>query len=109
MIWSAIATAWTVFARLPRGWHIALGVLVLCLLALTLHRCAVSDAVEADRSASAAKAVTTARKADEAAHGAVEAKSDTIEQENRDAQDAARNSDDALAAGLRSLRGQRAP
>lgn len=46
MIWSAIATAWTAFARLPRGWHIAMAVVALCLLAFTLHRCAVSDARE---------------------------------------------------------------
>lgn len=109
MIGRVIATAWTAFARLPRGWYIAMAIVVLIVAAFTLHRCAVSDAVEADRSASRAKTVTTARKADEAAHGAVAAKSDTIEQENRDAQDAARMSDDPLATGLRSLRGQRAP
>lgn len=51
MIWSAILTAWAAFAKLPRGWHIAAGAVTLCLLAFALHRCAVSDAVEADRKA----------------------------------------------------------
>ena len=70
MIWSTIATAWAAFARLPRGWHIALGVLALCLMAFTLHRCAVSDAVKADRKAVEAEAAKKALGAERAANRA---------------------------------------
>ena len=70
MIWTAIVGAWTAFARLPRGWHIVLAVLVLCLAAFTLHRCAVSDAVEADRKAVEAETAKRALGAERAANRA---------------------------------------
>jgi hypothetical protein len=83
-----------------------IGAAVVALLAAFFIWLAVHDrgVVEADRSASNAKAVTTAREADERAETAATGQSDRIEKGNRDAEEAARNSDDPLADGLRSLR-----
>lgn len=89
---------------LPRWAHIALGIGALLIAALTLHKCAVSNAVRADRAVASAAATKTAREADQAAQTAVEAKRAEVEQGNRNAQAAARDSDDPLRDGLNSLR-----
>ncbi len=92
------------FLGLPRWAHIALGAWALIIAVLMLHKCAVSDAVKADRSEASAEATKTAREADQAAQGTVEAKQTEVEQGNRNAEAAARDSDDPLRAGLNSLR-----
>ena len=78
--------------------------LVLLGLAFLLHKCAVRDAVEADRDASKAEALSDAREADERAHGAAETTRDAIERSNTDVKAAADGSDDPLRAGLDRLR-----
>lgn len=92
------------FLGLPRWAHIALGIGALLLAALTLHKCAVSDAVKADRAETSAAATKTAREADQAAQTTVTAKQADIEQGNRNAEAAARDSSDPLRDGLNSLR-----
>ncbi len=64
-------------------------------------------AVRADRAQANAEAAVTTRKADEAAHGAAQGKSDAIQEGTDRAKDAAAQSDDPLAAGLRSLRAEK--
>lgn len=68
MILALLSGAWSAFARLPRGWHIAIGVVGLCLVAFTLHHCAISDAVEADRKAVEAETAKQALGAERAAN-----------------------------------------
>ena len=70
MIWAFITSAWASFAKLPRGFHIAISVVVLCIAAFMLHRCAVSDAVEADRKAQEAQVIEKALSAERAANRA---------------------------------------
>lgn len=70
MIWAFATGAWASFAKLPRAFHIAFAVLLLCIAAFTLHRCAVSDAVEADRDAQAAKVATKVLSAERSANSA---------------------------------------
>jgi len=89
---------------LPRWAKITAGIVLLLALAFIVHKCAVRDAVEADRNASNAAATTTAREADQSAQEAAEGKSTAIEQENDRAKEAARDSDDPLADAMRSLR-----
>ena len=61
-------------------------------------------AVEADRNASKAEAVSTARHADERAEAAATGKEKDIQDGNERAREAAGGSDDPLGDGLRSLR-----
>lgn len=60
----------TAFLALPRWVHIALGVVALIALAFTLHRCAIDDAVEADREAAQGQVAETALGAERAANRA---------------------------------------
>ena len=79
MILALLSGAWSAFARLPRGWHIAIGVVGLCLAAFTLHRCAVDDAREAgeatgaiaQREANLTETVKNVEKANAAAENVV--------------------------------------
>lgn len=71
---------------------------------LHLHTMA---AVEADRSAAKAEALSIARTADERAHATAAGKSQEVEDANDRARDAARDSDDPLGDGLRSLRAEK--
>lgn len=99
-----LAPVLTGFVGLPRWVKLALAGAALLGLAFLLHKCAVRSAVEADRDASKAEALETAREADEAAHGAAGNTRDAIERSNTDAKAAADRSDDPLAAGLERLR-----
>lgn len=89
---------------LPRWAKIAGAIAAFCLLAFTLHKCAVRDAVEADRAEANAEAVSTAREADEAARGEIDATRNEVEARNEKARNAASGSDDPLGDALRSLR-----
>lgn len=91
---------------LPRWVKIAAGVAFLLAAVLLAHKCAVDKAVEADRSAANAEALSDAREADERAHEAGESTRDAIERSNADAKAAADGSDDPLAAGLDRLRAE---
>jgi hypothetical protein len=64
-------------------------------------------AVEADRSAAKAEAVSRAREADDRAHEAASASQDSIEASNASAAEAAAKSEDPLKAGLDELRRKR--
>lgn len=93
---------------IPARFHkaVLLGAAVVMLLAgfglwLHFHDNAVR---KADRNAANAEAVSEAREADERAEKASTGKKNDVEKGNRDAEDAARNSDDPLANGLRCLR-----
>lgn len=89
---------------LPRWAKITAGITLLLTLAFILHKCAVRDAVEADRDASNAEATTTAREADQSAQEAAEGKSSEVQAGNAKASEAAKGSDDPLGDGLRALR-----
>jgi hypothetical protein len=89
---------------LPRWLKLVMAGAVLLGLAFVLHKCAIRDAVEADRSASKAEALSNAREADERAETAGNRTRDAIERSNTDAKAAADGSDDPLAAGLDRLR-----
>jgi hypothetical protein len=99
-----LAPAVAGFVGLPRWLKLVLAGLVLIGLAFVLHKCAVRDAVEADRDASKAEALSDAREADEDAEAASDDKTQEIEDGNERARDAARGSSDPLGDGLRSLR-----
>jgi hypothetical protein len=99
-----LAPVLTGFVGLPRWVKLAVAGIALLGLAFLLHKCAVREAVEADRDASKAEALETAREADEAAHGAAGNTRDAIERSNADAKAAAAGADDPLRAGLDRLR-----
>lgn len=94
--------AW--LAAVPRWAKIAAAVAMLCVVALTLHQCAINRAVRADRAETAAEAHKTAREADAASRGAVDDTRARVEAENQAARDAAAGSDDKLKAAMDSLR-----
>ena len=79
MIWAFATGAWASFAKLPRAFHIAFAVLLLCIAAFTLHRCAVDDArekgeatgVTAQREANLSETVKNVEKANAAAENVV--------------------------------------
>lgn len=89
---------------------VAKGVLIAGAVALIVGAFLVWDhfddkaAVEADRNASRAEAVSRAREADEGAETAANRTREDIEDGNERAREAARDSDDPLGDGLRSLR-----
>jgi|GEM_PF-4956701 hypothetical protein len=103
MTWLAIRTF---LGGIPRWAWIALAIVIAAIAFGIWLSGEKQKAVEADRSAGKAEAVSTARTADEAAHGAAQGKSEDIEHGNEQAREAARGSDDPLADALRSLRGR---
>lgn len=89
---------------MPRWLKIALGAVAVVGLVFLLHKCAVREAVKADRSAANAEAATTARDADERAEEAGNRTTEEVEDGNDRAREAADGSDDPLGDALRSLR-----
>lgn len=96
------------FTLIAARWQVSLAVLAVLLLALGgAYLKGRSDGVkitEAKYAAIAAQALAQARKADEAAHAAVTAGNASVAASNEAAREAARNSDDPLAAALESIR-----
>lgn len=101
MISAFITSAWGWFAKLPRGFHIAIGAVILCLALFTLHRCSVNDAVKADRKAQEAQVTEKALSAERAANSAAAIRQAEI-QANDDANRKA--IDDAVSAHPESVR-----
>jgi hypothetical protein len=84
MILSGLTKLWSLLTSIPRGWQIVFAVSLLVLAIMQLQRCAVKEAVEADRKAAQGE---VAKKALEAERGANSA--DAIRQAEIQANDAA--------------------
>lgn len=104
MIWAALTGAWQSVAKLPRGFHIALGVIALFVALLVLHKCAVRDAIEADRKAVEAETAKKALGAERAANEADAARQGEIKANDASTRkaidDAARENPEGAKAGV---------
>lgn len=104
MIYAFIMNAWGRVLSLPPKVRMGLLIALACVALLTVHKCAVREAVEADRAAQAAKVLEQARGADEASRGVVDGVKTEVERKNEESRKAADGSDDPLRAGLERLR-----
>lgn len=96
--------AWGLLKSVPREvWYIAAAVLAIWLYGNARYN-AGYEKRSAEYAEMAAKAVIQAREADEVARDTVEASKGAVEAGNDRARDAAKDSDDPLADGLRELR-----